>query len=176
MSKETTPIKPNSNSRYMKNVNKLTYIGILCFSAILLLNSCKDKDDLGFDSDLVEATRTPEWVAPNEVEYEYNMTYTSQVAFDGVISNNINTKIGAFIGDECRGTATLAHEAELDVYVFNLTIYSNEPAGEEVVIKVYNQEKGWLYKRPAVFEFGSDEAEGDIDNVLNCLSYPATAN
>ena len=170
---ETTPAASKNKTTMKKRMNKSAYIWLLCFSCILLINACKDGENGIYDPTLVEKTGTPAWTAPNEVEYEYNMTYSSQVAFDGVVSTNTNTKIGAFIGNECRGFALLTYEAALDVYVFHLTIYSNEPAGEAVVLKVFDPAKSWLYKKPLTFTFGSDEAEGDVDDVLNCLSQPA---
>ena len=123
------------------------------------------------NTELTEKSDTPTWTVSNgQNTYEYNMTYSSQIAFDGVINKNAATIVGAFVGDECRGLAKLIHESSIDIHIFNLTIYSNEPLGEKVVIKAYDSEKKLLYKSCTSFIFEGDDVKGSVDDVLNCVS------
>ena len=154
---------------------------------LLLFNACSGKvddiipdtddpevvipPDLEYDPELVESLETPTWVVSNgQSTYEYNMTYSSQIAFDGIINKNTETIVGAFVGNECRGLAKLTHESAINIYIFNLTIYSNDPLGEQVVIKAYNSEKKLLFKKCNLFQFESDDVKGNVDEILNCVS------
>jgi hypothetical protein len=66
----------------------------------------------------------------NPQDYEFLMSVTGQVKLDGVISNQQNSKIGAFVNDQCRGVTTPIEVAGNNMYF--LTIYSNLASGETV--------------------------------------------
>ena len=153
----------------------LLVIGMLFFNACsndptdVLIPDNENEDDI--NPELAESSNTPTWAVSNgQSTYEYNMTYSSQIAFDGVTNKNAGTIVGAFVGDECRGFAKLTHETSINIYIFNLTIYSNEPLGEKVVIKAYDPDKKLLFKSCASFLFESDDVKGNVDEILNCVS------
>jgi hypothetical protein len=110
------------------------------------------------------------WVTPASVNYERNMTYMAQVAFDGVPAQNTNVEVAAFSNGEIRGLARLTYEAGIDVYLVHLTIYSNTTSGDQIVLKAYNPDTKMIYDNCKSFAFQSNESLGGIDETLNCES------
>jgi hypothetical protein len=97
------------------------------------------------------------------------MTYIAQVAFRGVLSDNVNTEVAAFVGNECRGHAKLVYEPELNVYLVHLIIYSNNAGGETVTLKAYNPLKKRIYNDCKTFPFQGNTSLGSASEILNCL-------
>ena len=149
---------------------------ILLVIGLILFNACSNNDGLGFEPEPepepVEKTdEPPVWnISQNQTNYEFNMTYSSQIAFNGKTSANTATMISAFVGNECRGISKLIHEQGINIYIFNLTIYSNEPSGENITIRAYDPDKKILYNKCISFKFESDDVKGSIDDILNCIS------
>lgn len=59
----------------------------------------------------------------NSSAYDFNMTIIAQVQQDGV--ENPSLEIGAFCGEECRGTAMAKYESVLNKYVWYVIIHGN---------------------------------------------------
>ena len=97
------------------------------------------------------------------------MTYVTQVAFQGVLSENTNTEVAAFVGNECRGYAKLVRDARLGVYLVHITLYSNSSSGETVVLKAYNPAKKRIYTNCKELTFQSNAGIGSASEILNCL-------
>jgi hypothetical protein len=74
----------------------------------------------------------PGWILVGNLQY--NMQIIGQIQFSGVTSFNVNDKVGAFVGNECRGIASPLGDGGL---VF-LTVGSNSSSGEQVNFKLWN--------------------------------------
>ncbi len=64
----------------------------------------------------------------NSSAFDFNMTIVVQVQHDGVVDASL--EIGAFCGEECRGTVKAKYETVLDKYVWYLVIHGN--AGDPI--------------------------------------------
>jgi hypothetical protein len=109
------------------------------------------------------------WSTPAIHSYEHSMTYVAQVAFRDVLSEDANTEVAAFVGDECRGYAKLAYEPEVNAYLVYLVIYSNSAGGETVTLKAYNPLKERIYSDCKTFPFQGNTSLGSASEILNCL-------
>ena len=90
----------------------------------------------------------PDWtINPSGFQYSMSMTaillkHLSQAVVD--TSTDTYDMVGAFVGDELRGVASVEYLHELESlpnfhpYELFLTIYSNESSGEELSFKVWN--------------------------------------
>lgn len=130
-------------------------------SLLLSFPACSSDDDKPDAS-------TSEWVQPNPENYEYTMTYVSQVSINGVINQSEKTEIAAFSADECRGKAFLKHEKNLGIYLCYLTIFSNTVSGETITLKVFDGENKAIYENVLTLDFANNKTMGSADNVLNC--------
>lgn len=79
-------------------------------------------------------------------QFPDNMTLTSIVLNNDQLLNNPNIEIGAFCGDECRGTAWLQHcPTSTDYpYLGFLVVYGE--SNDNLVFKVFDHETGQEYK------------------------------
>ncbi len=147
----------------MKKNKKIIFPFFVIFASLVLLNGCKkDEDKKG------KYVENPDWIAPIENNYEYQMTYVGQVAFQGKINDNTQTMVAAFCGSECRGLANLKYEQDLGLYVFYLSIYSNELEGETITIKAHNKNTKRMYLNCKTLTFVNDSSEGNINTILQC--------
>lgn len=73
--------------------------------------------------------------------YQYSMTITTALVFGNVESRDVSDSIAAFVGNDCRGVASpITYVPEQDRYLAHLIVYSNEPAGEEVSLQMYDHD------------------------------------
>ena len=145
--------------KFNKEILKTVLTALL---AIALLTTCNDgKKDPG-----IEETG---WEVVNLQNYEYSMTYVTQIAFDNVISANVLTELGAFVGDVCRGKANLSFEPALNIYLCHLTIYSQVVSGEQITLKAYNPDTKKIYTNCGTLQFQSNASVGSAGGVLYCL-------
>jgi len=70
----------------------------------------------------------------NPADYEFTMNVTGQVKISGLITNQDNAYIGAFVNDECRGYVKPI-ESDGSYTNYFLTIYSNTSSGENISFK-----------------------------------------
>ena len=161
--------------RTIKIISDFLLTIILLAIILILSNACsKNNDNTSEPEPEPEPTEVtdeaPVWtLSSGQNSYEFNMTYSSQIAFNDITSKNAETIVAAFVGNECRGFTKLTHESRINIYIFNLTIYSNEPSGEDVVIKAYNPDQKKLYDQCTTFKFESDGSKGSVDEILNCV-------
>jgi hypothetical protein len=73
---------------------------------------------------------------PNSAPYEENMTLTGVVRINGIEQQNTTIEVGAFCGEECRGSARLAFFPPTQRYVVQLVIYGN--SGDQISFKLYD--------------------------------------
>ena len=122
-------------------------LGYGTYSTDLYLGVTGEGDEpLGID--IRKLCYEPDWtINPSEFEYSMSMTaillkHLSPVVID--TSTDTYDMVGAFVGDELRGVATVEYLPELESlsnfhpYEIFLTIYSNEYTGEDLSFKVWN--------------------------------------
>lgn len=87
------------------------------------------------DAKANRTTRDNFW-QPNVHKYPNNMCITSSILLQNYEQNGDNFEIGAFCGDECRGSARPVYIPQLDKFVTYLTVYGNE--GDEISFKLFD--------------------------------------
>ena len=81
------------------------------------------------------ASNGPNWnVDPHN--FEHSMAVTGVVIVDGVESNDGSDVVGAFVGNECRGVASIAYFPLAERYEFGMLVYGQE--GEDIMFKVFD--------------------------------------
>ena len=77
----------------------------------------------------------------NPHDYKYDMTLYANIVFDGTpITDFSHYEVGAFVGDECRGTAEVQTKDEAQ-WLY-LRVRSNQPQGENIVLRLRNTDTG----------------------------------
>lgn len=74
----------------------------------------------------------------NSSEYEYSMTLSAVVKYEGTSYGEENDYLAAFIDGSCRGVVEASYVEAYDRYMFFLTVFSNTYQGEEITFKYYN--------------------------------------
>jgi hypothetical protein len=75
---------------------------------------------------------------PNSTPYEDNMTLTGIVRIDGIEQQTTALEVGAFCGEECRGSAQLTFFYPSYRYVVQIVVYGN--VGDQFTFRLYDQE------------------------------------
>ncbi|MEA3288419.1 MAG: LamG domain-containing protein, partial [Candidatus Marinimicrobia bacterium] len=97
--------------------------------------------------------RPPEWIVEAS-DYQHSMTITAELSVQGDVSDDIYDRLGAFVGDECRGVADMVHLETTDsvgvdtlglpiyetTHYFRafMTAYSDEPVGETLKFRIWD--------------------------------------
>ncbi|WP_337561237.1 InlB B-repeat-containing protein, partial [Prevotellamassilia timonensis] len=77
----------------------------------------------------------------NPHDYKYDMTLYANIVFDGTpITDFSHYQVGAFVGDECRGTAEVQTKDEAQ-WLY-LRVRSNQPQGENIVLRLRDTDTG----------------------------------
>lgn len=77
---------------------------------------------------------------PNPYQYQNNMTMVAVVSFDDIEQRSESLEIGAFCGDECRGSVIAQYEENFDRYFFFLMIYGNHD--DNISFRCYDHDRG----------------------------------
>ena len=81
-----------------------------------------------------------------QTNYENNITFTGVIVLDGESlqdsPRSLNLEIGAFCGNECRGSYVADHITLpfFNGYAYQMQIYSNEVSGDLITFRVYDHE------------------------------------
>ncbi len=105
----------------------------------------------------IENEAYPSWEV-NASDYELSMTFTAIVNSNGIEAIGNSHVLGAFVGNECRGTATSLYVLGHDVYF--LTVYANSN-NDEIKFKFYNGNDQFLLPSVEVVSFEANAALGD---------------
>ena len=118
---------------------------------------------------------TPDW-AVDPTNYEHQMTIIGQVYIDGILMENGESIVGAFIGNECRGVAS-PEKVRGAAYV-TLTIFGNDikdfDQGKDITFRIWDASQGVAYTDAAMtmpgqttaveaIPFVHDDFIGDFD-------------
>ena len=103
------------------------------------------QSDFGYDQRLLLQLRVlgdePDW-AVNPEDFEYNMNIIGKVRVDGEFSEDVYDMVGAFVGDEVRGSAHLVYDENYQQYFAFLTVYAHTATGEDVSFKLWDASRG----------------------------------
>ena len=90
---------------------------------------------------------------PNIHQFPFNMTATSLLFINGEEVKSLDYEVGAFCGDECRGSARAIYVEPLDKYFFFLMFHGEE--NDEFTLRLYDiandEELDWTSDNLAVF-------------------------
>ena len=78
------------------------------------------------------------WI-PDESLYANNMSVIGLIQIDGVNQNSTSLEIGAFCGEEVRGSQLVQYIPELDKYLVFLTTHGNDN-GDDISFKLYDHQ------------------------------------
>jgi hypothetical protein len=117
--------------------------------------------DIRYDDDYPEYEPTvlrdaPDW-SVNPQDYEYTSSLTIELLNGGVPATNGNYMIGAFVGEECRGSATSIEV--FGTWLYFLTVFSNTQ-NEEINLKVYDANTDEIIDPEESFTFINDQILG----------------
>lgn len=73
---------------------------------------------------------------------QYNMTMNGIILINGVEQSRATLEVGAFCGDECRGSMMPEFFPPSGQYVVALTVVSNQQSGELITFRLYDHEIG----------------------------------
>jgi hypothetical protein len=101
--------------------------------------------DFGFNQKLPVNLRVlekePVW-AINPNDYAYSTNIVGRIKVDGIFSEDMYDRIGAFYNDEVRGVTNLVYDPSYKQYYLYLTIYSNNPSGETIEFRIWDATRG----------------------------------
>lgn len=97
---------------------------------------------------------------------QYNMTISGIILINGVEQTVTTLEVGAFCGDECRGSMTAEYFPPTQQYVVSLTVSSNQQSGETITFRLYDQLEGQELVLPCTnsINFESNAIIGDADD------------
>ena len=110
---------------------------------------------------------TNHWT-PNENDYEDNMTFTCVVQLDGVEQRSTLLELGAFCGEECRGSQMATYFAPTDRYIYQMMVFGE--SNDMISFRLYDHQlqQELLLSPPADVTFNTN-GYGSLSNpyVLN---------
>ncbi len=122
--------------------------------------------------------KQPMWIVDPD-KYEYSMNIIGSLMIEGVVSEDNNDVIAAFINDECVGVTSPHYNQRYDKYFVMMDVYSNVSNSEEtpIIFKVYDASTGNTYpivqliepledKQKDVLIFKNNHLVGSLDQPL----------
>lgn len=79
----------------------------------------------------------PDWTV-NPADYEFSSGVIASLLIDNVYSTDINDRLAAFVGDECRGVANVTYESAYGRYVVYLTVYSDNFLADNFIFRIWD--------------------------------------
>lgn len=97
---------------------------------------------------------------------QYNMTISGVIYINNVEQTVTTLEVGAFCGDECRGSMLPEFFPPSSQYVVSLTVVSNQQNGETITFKLYDHSSGQELNLQCVNDitFASNEIVGTMGN------------
>ena len=89
-------------------------------------------------ANFTETSNTNHWTAITGTQY--NLTMSGIIYIDGVAQTSTSLEIGAFCGDECRGSARAQFFPPTGEYVVSLAVVSNQQSGETITFRLYDHD------------------------------------
>lgn len=92
-------------------------------------------------------------------DFEHNQLITAVVDYNKTENTNAETKVLAYVGDECRGVGELVYVEELKRYMMQMMVYSNE-TDEPISFYVYDGQRQQSYDHHETLNFNTDNLVG----------------
>jgi hypothetical protein len=105
---------------------------------------------------------TAHW-SVNPAQFEHTNTLIGMLRANGANATTSNMELGAFVGNEVRGTAQAIYIEPLDAHLFFLTTYANT-AGELLRFKLYDDATGTVRNLTETLYFAPNQHQGSIQN------------
>ncbi|MEP6792854.1 MAG: LamG-like jellyroll fold domain-containing protein, partial [Saprospiraceae bacterium] len=96
-------------------------------------------------------------------QFEHNMTLIGMFYDNHTNATQSQMELGAFAGDELRGSAQAIYVDYLDAYMFFLTIYANT-SGEQIHFKLFDPVTGDIQLLEEEMTFSPNDHNGSIDS------------
>jgi uncharacterized repeat protein (TIGR02543 family) len=93
-------------------------------------------ESASYTANFIEASTANHWTTI--VGTQYNLTMSGVISIDGIAQTSTALEIGAFCGNECRGSARAQFFPPTGDYVVSLTVVSNEVNGETITFRLYD--------------------------------------
>ena len=141
--------------------------------------------DEPLDLDIHSICRPPDWEV-HANDYQYSMTVTAALSVQNDVSSDIYDRLGAFVGEECRGVAELEHLMSVDsvgvdtlghtvwetthYYRAFLSAYANEPIGEVLHFRIWDAsacDELWEIEQTLAFQANSIHGNLSTPTLLN---------
>jgi hypothetical protein len=95
--------------------------------------------------------------------FEHTNTLIGMIRANGANATTSNMELGAFVGNEVRGTAQAIYIEPLDAHLFFLTTYANAP-GELLRFKLYDDATASVRDLSETMSFAPNQHQGSIQN------------
>ncbi len=114
----------------------------------------------------------------NPGEFEYSMNLIALVSADGLPNIlQAGDEVGAFVGNQVRGTSQPVYIAPLNAYLLFLTVYSNE-VNQPITFKYYSKAEDKIYQVSQSMPFVINQLSGTVEQpfVLTLGQVSSTEN
>ena len=147
----------------------------------------------GAKDDVLEKNITAEgnhWIA-NTKAYPFNMSVMAVIDLDGVEARDARYELGAFYGDECRGSARLMYVESLDRYLAFVSVSGNGAVDlcwllfDNETKEVYRADEGLHFdanailgvaKDPLRVSFSGLTGAEELMQLVSCYPNPVSRN
>ncbi len=96
-------------------------------------------------------------------QYEHGMTLIGMLQGNGENTTGAGMELGAFAGEQVRGSAPAIYIEPLDAYLFFMTVYANS-SGEPIQYKLFDSESGNVSMLNETMFFTPELHQGSIEN------------
>ena len=110
----------------------------------------------------------PTW-SVNPALFQYSMTVTAVANVNCVELTNPSVRIGAFVGNDCRGTV-LTSTILSGRYIASMVVYSNVTSNETITYKIYNPTTDSIYEARVTTAFQDNASYGLSGNPFEIKS------
>lgn len=104
--------------------------------------------------------QVPNW-SVKENDYQYTMTFVAKLNVDGRQLVAANDRVGAFVGETCRGISGINYIANHNSYYAYLTLFSNNQ-NEEIYFKLYDSTTNKVTTVSKKVSFEANEHKGNL--------------
>ena len=112
----------------------------------------------------------------NPSEFEFSMTIIGMISANSINETEASFELGAFFGENVRGSARPTYIPDNDSYVFFLTVFGNQ-IGDTIRFMLYDHENEGAVPIEELREFMPDTHSGEILNPIPfTISTTSTSN
>ncbi|MCC6412129.1 MAG: T9SS type A sorting domain-containing protein [Saprospiraceae bacterium] len=112
---------------------------------------------------IAAADRGSSYWSVDPTQYEHGMTLIGMLQSNGENTTGAGMELGAFAGEQVRGSAPSIYVEPLDAYLFFMTVYANS-SGEPIHYKLFDSESGNISMLNETMFFTPDLHQGSIED------------